>query len=160
MHTVCKKKERKLLFLFILVLSMVFAAGRSHAEISPAIGLYGPQQIEPHQQYKLKLHLEHVTFPILAQDLTIQYDAALFRFVEARPAEGIHVIADKVSQQQVRLLLISLGEEEAIASAGPILELVWEAKPVQRAFFAPNSFASRAEAVTMLLRFIDAQPVR
>ncbi|WP_422448703.1 glycoside hydrolase family 38 C-terminal domain-containing protein [Thermoanaerobacterium sp. DL9XJH110] len=101
----------------------------------PVVLLTSPDAVRPGREFNAKLSLTNVADSVYgsvyAQDITITYDEDLFEFVEAEELrEGLGYLADTGLPGTVRLILASLGEQNAIDEDADLLNLKFIAKDV------------------------------
>ncbi|WP_053376444.1 polysaccharide lyase family 8 super-sandwich domain-containing protein [Paenibacillus sp. FJAT-27812] len=99
----------------------------------------------PGQTVILDLSLSQLTKAVVAEDITINYDAAKLEFIgEQNLREGLGLIEKEMnSPGEIRLLLASLGAQHAIADDATLLQLAFKVKPES----SGSSEISIAEAV-------------
>ncbi|WP_246294288.1 cohesin domain-containing protein [Paenibacillus planticolens] len=101
---------------------------------SPAVTfeatLTGANSVYADEIFDLNYGLNNVNNSIYAQDLTITYDSSKVEFVSAESVKNGFQIVEQANQPgKVRILAVSLGEDNAIKSGGDFLKLRWKAKP-------------------------------
>ncbi|UJF31547.1 polysaccharide lyase family protein [Paenibacillus hexagrammi] len=91
--------------------------------------LNASDQVTGGAEFEVAYGLESVTDSVYAQDLTFTYDPSAVEFDSAESVkEGLQIISKKEASGQVRLLLASLGSENAVQSAGDLVKLKFKAK--------------------------------
>ncbi|MDQ6422955.1 dockerin type I domain-containing protein [Paenibacillus sp. LHD-117] len=92
--------------------------------------LDAPEEVVSEEPFVTSLGYSHVTNPIQAQDIVIHYDMDRFEFIKAESKqESVKVVGiNRDMPGQVRLIVASLGANQALASDGAFMELTWRAK--------------------------------
>lgn len=100
-------------------------------EQEPAsVAFTGPASVRGGDPFSVKLGLRHLESPVLAQDMTVQYDQSLFEFLEVNSLiDGVQILETVHDSGQIRLLLYSEGPEHAISGDREVIELAFKAKP-------------------------------
>lgn len=105
--------------------------------------LKGPDQIMSGQPFSLIYGLRGIAHTVLAQDITVTYDAEHLEFVSADSLASGLVIADSAAAPgRIRIIAANIGTEPA-SSNGDLLKLQWRAKP--------NVSASSAVSLTNMI---------
>ncbi|WP_171685135.1 S-layer homology domain-containing protein [Paenibacillus planticolens] len=96
--------------------------------------LSGPASVNPSQHFKVVFGLANVKSPAYAQDLTFQYHADLYTFVQAKSLiDGVAIIAsENVAPGQVRLLVASQGADHPVSGSANVVELEFASKPLSQ----------------------------
>ncbi|MDQ6423500.1 cohesin domain-containing protein [Paenibacillus sp. LHD-117] len=95
-----------------------------------SLELAGPASVKSGDSFVVNVGLSHVETPVLAQDITFQYDSGKFEFVEALSvADGVNILETVHESGQIRMLLFSEGPERAISGDREVIKLTFNAKP-------------------------------
>ncbi|TXK84422.1 hypothetical protein FU659_09275 [Paenibacillus sp. N3.4] len=98
------------------------------AEAKLTAELKGGSSVYAGGTFDLTYGLIHVRDGIFAQDVTISFDSAKVQFLSAESLRSSFVIVEtKVTDGKVRILAVSLGEDNAVKTDGPLLKLHWRA---------------------------------
>ncbi|OME86064.1 hypothetical protein BK120_08725 [Paenibacillus sp. FSL A5-0031] len=103
-------------------------------EQQTAVRLTGPSSVMKGEPFSVSYGLKEVQNPVLGQDVLLQYDSSLYEFKEAVAIhEGISVYVQEMpAPGQIRLLVASLGMDNAIKGDEEIVELKFIAKQVSK----------------------------
>ncbi|WP_018757980.1 cohesin domain-containing protein [Paenibacillus terrigena] len=91
--------------------------------------------VEEGQPFTVKLAINRVTKSVYAEDVTIQYDASLLEYVDAKSLQSnLHLIPNaSKTPGTVRFILASMGADKGISGDTDVLEMTFKAKPVDQA---------------------------
>ena len=94
------------------------------------VDLVGPSQVNSEQQFTVELGLKGVESPVQAQDIIIAYDTNKFEFMSAQSKLASLRIVEEVTSEpgQIRLLLASIGQHNAIQEDVSMIDLTFKAK--------------------------------
>ncbi|MBP1963371.1 family 43 glycosylhydrolase [Paenibacillus aceris] len=98
---------------------------------APIATLKGANSVQAGQSFDLTYGLNHlsVTQSIYAQDITVTFDPAQVEFVDAEPIQqGLAIAGKNETSGRVRILLASIGADNAIHANGDLLKLHFKAK--------------------------------
>ncbi|WP_136606240.1 cohesin domain-containing protein [Paenibacillus dokdonensis] len=95
------------------------------------------EQAAPGQSFTIKYGVSGVTGNVFAQDITIEYDPAVMEYVADSIKvlkEGVTVVNDPSTQApgSLRIILASMGAQNAVTGTGDILELGFKAAAVDK----------------------------
>lgn len=92
-----------------------------------------PTQVISGAQWTASFGLSNITTPVQAQDIVIQYDAERFEFVNAvSTLQSVQIVeAQSNTPGQVRLILASIGQGQAIQTDGTFIELTMLTKSTE-----------------------------
>jgi GH43 family beta-xylosidase/uncharacterized protein YjdB len=97
----------------------------------PMATLTGASSVQAGQSFDLMYGLSHlsVTQSIYAQDIAVTFDPAQVEFVDAESAkQGLAIAGKKETSGRVRILLASIGADNAAHANGDLLKLHFKAK--------------------------------
>ncbi|MDQ8735157.1 glycoside hydrolase domain-containing protein [Paenibacillus sp. LHD-38] len=96
--------------------------------------LDGPAKVQSGESFVVKYGLLHVASPVQAQDVKIRYDASRFEFLEAKSTlENVKIVHSVKGEEQIRLLIVSIGAEHAIGKDGLFIDLKFRANAAEQA---------------------------
>ncbi|ACT03723.1 glycoside hydrolase family 3 C-terminal domain-containing protein [Paenibacillus sp. JDR-2] len=92
----------------------------------------GASQIYSNAPFSLTVGLNHVSVPLLAQDIRISYDSSAVEFLSADSlVEGVSIVGTNTDEPGiVRVLVVSEGPDHAVTAAGDVIKLNMKAKQV------------------------------
>ncbi|RIX52390.1 hypothetical protein D3P08_12980 [Paenibacillus nanensis] len=100
----------------------------------PATALVAPVSVKAGEPFKVRLGLQNLERAAYAQDLLVQYDSALMKFVSAKSLpDGVSLVESKASAGALRLVLASQGETNGVSGDTEVMELTFTAKPLRQA---------------------------
>ncbi|WP_152395201.1 polysaccharide lyase family 8 super-sandwich domain-containing protein [Paenibacillus guangzhouensis] len=102
------------------------------ADMKLSATLSAPAQVTAGQEVDVRLGLADVKDPVFAQDIRLSYDASRFEFVEGKAErEGLQVLKTSHPEPgQLRFILASAGESNAVTGDVSLLKLIFRAKQV------------------------------
>lgn len=100
-----------------------------------AVVLSGPETVQSEEQFTVDLGLKNVAAALQAHDITVQYDSDTFEFVHARLKKDQMQIIKTITDipGEIRFIIASLGEQNALRADEIFLELTWQAKATEQA---------------------------
>lgn len=113
--------------------------------------LDGPASVQAEQSFTVDLGVQHVTKPVQALDIRIEFDADKFEFVRAESKlEHVKVVEARTDAPgTLHLIAASLGAEHAIHGDGAVIGLEWLAKETER------QTSGSIETTTILAGYAD-----
>ncbi|GGI46501.1 hypothetical protein GCM10008018_17410 [Paenibacillus marchantiophytorum] len=102
---------------------------------TPAAVLNGAVNVAPGGSFDLIYGLRHVAGGIYAQDITLTFDPERLEFDSAVSLKenAISIVDTSKQPGKVRILAVSLGEDNANAASGDIIKLLWKVKSTAQA---------------------------
>ncbi|NIK70948.1 glycoside hydrolase family 3 C-terminal domain-containing protein [Paenibacillus sp. BK720] len=102
-----------------------------HAGVLTA-SIAGASQVYSNAPFSLTVGLNHVSVPLLAQDIRISYDSSAIEFLNAESlVEGVSIVGTNTDEPGiVRILAVSEGPDHAVTAAGDVIKLNMKAKQV------------------------------
>ncbi|GAA4856242.1 hypothetical protein GCM10023310_39250 [Paenibacillus vulneris] len=111
------------------------AAAAPSSSSLPIAKLSGSGQVDYGKPLAVQFGLANMgaSNAIFAQDITLQYDAAVLEFVSAESlVDGLYVMEKKNTPGELRLIAVSMGQTGAVAADGPVIQLNWMAKTLSQ----------------------------
>ncbi|MDQ6422949.1 Ig-like domain-containing protein [Paenibacillus sp. LHD-117] len=92
--------------------------------------LDAPTEVISGEEWIASFGLSQITNPVQAQDIVIRYDSDRFEFIKAESKlESVKIVQIQTDHPgQVRLLVASVGQDQAIRTDGTFIELTMRAK--------------------------------
>ncbi|MBP1964480.1 family 10 glycosylhydrolase [Paenibacillus aceris] len=95
--------------------------------------LVGQSSVLTGQPFTVQFGLRNVTSSVYAQDITIEYDAAIADYVSAASIkDGVSIVSEKAGQGKVRLILASEGASHAVSGDADLVQISFQAKKVSQ----------------------------
>ncbi|WP_171686592.1 family 43 glycosylhydrolase [Paenibacillus planticolens] len=91
-----------------------------------------PDNVYAGQDFDLTYGLTNVNDSIYAQDLTFMYDPEKVTYISSEAlSKGVNIVSEKgIQEKGIRLLVASLGDDNAVKGDGGLIKLHFKAKPV------------------------------
>lgn len=96
--------------------------------------LSGESSVDSGQSFKVSYELGNVQAPLYAQQMTLQYDPALFEYTGAESlAEGFNILQSMVDDVagKVRIIAVSQGADHAVKADGKLISFTFKARSVK-----------------------------
>ncbi|MDD9268119.1 family 10 glycosylhydrolase [Paenibacillus sp. GCM10023248] len=99
----------------------------------PAAVLSAPISVTKGQPFTVNVGLHNVTSGVYAEDITVEYDAAVMDYVSSVSLRsGVEIVSEKSAPGTIRLILASQGAGSAISGNVELVQLAFQAKALEQ----------------------------